>query len=156
MEMPIVVVEPDPQIDAVRDSVAIERGPLVYAIEAADLAEPWHIEEISVEEPVTPEAAARDDVEPGLVGIRVRGVALAAPSAAWPYTPGCRGLTRAPLFGRSNGCHGRGDPLLRLGQSTARRDARLDPASEVGREGGRRGPSRPRPAVPLEFSWCGP
>ncbi len=95
MEMPIVVVEPDPRIDAVRDSVAIERGPLVYAIEAADLAEPWHIEEISVEEPVTPEAAARDDVEPGLVGVRLRGVALGAPSAAWPYTPDAEGTPGA-------------------------------------------------------------
>jgi DUF1680 family protein len=99
MEMPIRVVEPDPRIDAVRDSVAIERGPLVYAIEAADLPEPWHVEDISVEEPITAEAAARDDVEPGLVGVRVNAVAEAVPAASWPYAPDPEGspvATAAP------------------------------------------------------------
>ena len=91
MEMPIRVVEPDPRIDAVRDSVAIERGPLVYAIEAADLAEPWHIEDVSVGDEVTPDVEARDEIEPGLVGLRVNGVASPPGAAEWPYSPEANG-----------------------------------------------------------------
>jgi DUF1680 family protein len=99
MEMPIRVVEPDRRIDAVRDSVAIERGPFVYAIESADLPEPWHIEDVSIEEPVTAEVVVRDDVEPGLVGVRLRGVATSAPATSWPYRPdagGAVGTAAAP------------------------------------------------------------
>jgi DUF1680 family protein len=86
IEMPISVVEPDPRIDAVRDSIALERGPLVYAIEAADIAEPWQVEQVAVQEPVAPETVARNEIEPGLVGIRLRALAEPLPTPSWPYT----------------------------------------------------------------------
>ena len=37
LDMPVRVTEPDPRIDAVRGCVAIERGPIVYCVESADL-----------------------------------------------------------------------------------------------------------------------
>ena len=38
LDMPARITAPDPRIDAVRGTVAIERGPLVYALEEADLS----------------------------------------------------------------------------------------------------------------------
>lgn len=40
---------PDPRIDAVRGSVAVERGPLVLALESTDLPSGWTVNEIEVE-----------------------------------------------------------------------------------------------------------
>lgn len=40
---------PDPRIDAVRGSVAVERGPLVLALESTDLPSGWTVNEIEVD-----------------------------------------------------------------------------------------------------------
>src|SRR5690625_5728355 len=37
--MPARFTWPDPRIDAVRDQIAVERGPLVYCLESADFGE---------------------------------------------------------------------------------------------------------------------
>ena len=74
---------PDRRIDAVRGCVAIERGPLVYCIEAADLPSGIELEDVRL--PATNLTDAdRPDVAPGLVGVRLSG---ATPDAidAIPY-----------------------------------------------------------------------
>jgi uncharacterized protein len=79
----------DRRIDAVRESVAIERGPLVYCVEQVDLPAGTSIESIAV----PPDAAALEVVEaPAGAGslpavrtpARVGPMPSAAPGA-WPY-----------------------------------------------------------------------
>jgi hypothetical protein len=70
-EMPARVTRPDPRIDAVRGTVALERGPLVYCLEGADLPAGAELEEIAVAADVRPEAADRSDVGSGVVGLRL-------------------------------------------------------------------------------------
>lgn len=75
----------DPRIDAARGQVAIERGPLVYAVEQAD-QQGFTVDDLTVDAsaPITEER--RDDLLDGVVTLRVPG---SAPSrheqAAWPY-----------------------------------------------------------------------
>src|SRR4029453_6844596 len=46
LELPVRVTEPDPRVDAVRGCVAVERGPLVYCLESADLPPGVALEEL--------------------------------------------------------------------------------------------------------------
>lgn len=70
-QMPVRVTQPDPRIDAVRGSVALERGPLVYCLESADLPRGTELEDIGVPAGVRAMAAERADLGPGIVGLRV-------------------------------------------------------------------------------------
>ncbi len=75
----------DPRIDAARGQVAIERGPLVYAVEQAD-QQGFTVDDLTVDAsaPVTEER--RDDLLDGVVTLRVAGHAPARhEQAAWPY-----------------------------------------------------------------------
>ncbi len=78
LELPIEprITWPDPRIDAVRGSVAVERGPLVLALESTDLPRGWTVNDIEVEENTlaTTEQGAR---------LRVRR--RTAGSRLWPY-----------------------------------------------------------------------
>ena len=80
------VTRPHPRVDAVRGSVAVERGPLVYAFERADQPEGVVLDDASVE-PDSLSEAEGPDLVPGLVGISVRtrdGQALTGiPYFAW-------------------------------------------------------------------------
>jgi hypothetical protein len=58
------VTIPDVRIDAVRGTIALERGPLVYAVEDADLPEGASVESLEVETSPRLEAVTRP--EPGL------------------------------------------------------------------------------------------
>ncbi|MGW8432334.1 glycoside hydrolase family 127 protein [Curtobacterium citreum] len=75
----------DPRIDAARGQVAIERGPLVYAVEQAD-QQGFTVDDLTVDAsaPITEER--RDDLLDGVVTLRVPGSALSRhEQAAWPY-----------------------------------------------------------------------
>ncbi len=63
------IVRPDPRVDAVRGSVAIERGPLVYALETADLPAGTTLEDVTL--PVDPDARSvpRPDLGDGVIGV---------------------------------------------------------------------------------------
>ena len=63
------VTVPDRRIDAVRGCVAIERGPLVYCLEAADLPR-RELEDVRVGRPIIADTK-RDDVAPNVVGVHV-------------------------------------------------------------------------------------
>jgi DUF1680 family protein len=63
------VVEPDPRVDAVRGCVAVERGPLVYCLESADLPPGSELEELCWDPRREPVAGPRPDIGPGVVGI---------------------------------------------------------------------------------------
>jgi DUF1680 family protein len=83
--MPVRGTEPDPRIDAVRGCVALERGPLVYCIEAADVPEGVELEEIELDPLARPALVPRPDVAEGLVGLRVPALRRPHEPRRWPY-----------------------------------------------------------------------
>lgn len=75
----------DTRIDAARGQVAIERGPLVYAVEQAD-QQGFTVDDLTVDAdaPITEER--RDDLLDGVVTLRIPGYAPAEHvQPAWPY-----------------------------------------------------------------------
>jgi DUF1680 family protein len=75
----------DARIDAARGQVAIERGPLVYAVEQAD-QQGFTVDDLTVDAdaPITEER--RDDLLDGVVTLRIPGHAPAEHAQpAWPY-----------------------------------------------------------------------
>jgi len=101
LETPIRITEPDPRIDAVRGCVAIERGPLVYCVESADIHPRWELEDLRWDPRLPPAETARPDIGDDVVGV---ALAVVGPDA----TGGPAGLTAGavPYFAwgnRSNG-----------------------------------------------------
>ncbi|MGA3058437.1 MAG: beta-L-arabinofuranosidase domain-containing protein [Candidatus Limnocylindrales bacterium] len=87
LAMPPRVTVPDPRIDAVRGSVALERGPLVYAVEDADLPAGKSVESLEVDP--EPQVGA---VTESLTGLgEMTNLSLEATirddpqSTGWPY-----------------------------------------------------------------------
>jgi DUF1680 family protein len=86
LPMDVRTVSADPRVDAVRGCVALERGPLVYAVEQVDQAEGVLVDDLHL-------IAGRDVVatyEPGLLGgvtmLRTRGrIGTGHTDAVWPY-----------------------------------------------------------------------
>ncbi|WP_345763197.1 glycoside hydrolase family 127 protein [Diaminobutyricibacter sp. McL0608] len=71
-------LEPDPRIDAVRGCVAIQRGPVVYALESVDLPNGWNdVADVAVDTTVAP----RDSGGRVVVQLSRRLTA----DRAWPY-----------------------------------------------------------------------
>lgn len=94
MEMSARFVEPNDRIDAVRNCVAIERGPLVYCVETADLPPGIALEEVAVDVTAVPVAIPRDDIARSLIGLRIPAVRRPHSPSSWPYRPaGGRGST---------------------------------------------------------------
>lgn len=69
LDMPVRVTAPDPRIDAVRGCVALERGPLVYCIETADLPAGMDLEALELEPSVEPLVVPRSDVPGARLGL---------------------------------------------------------------------------------------
>jgi uncharacterized protein len=85
-DMPPRVTEPDPRIDAVRGCVALERGPLVYCIETADLPAGTELEEVELEPKARPDVEHRPDLADGMVGLTMPAVGRQLEAAPdWPY-----------------------------------------------------------------------
>ena len=80
------VMVPDRRIDAVRGCIAVERGPLVYCLEAADLPPGLELEEVRVGQAELREVE-RKDLIPTAVGMRLGatppGEVDAIPYFAW-------------------------------------------------------------------------
>jgi DUF1680 family protein len=71
LDTPVRVTEPDPRIDAVRGCLALERGPLVYCIETADVPGGIELEEIEVDGDLQPTTTPRPDLGASAVGLKV-------------------------------------------------------------------------------------
>jgi DUF1680 family protein len=71
LDLPVRVTEPDPRIDAVRGCVAVERGPLVYCIESADLPPGIELEDLHWDLGREPVAVPRPDIGDAVVGVRI-------------------------------------------------------------------------------------
>jgi DUF1680 family protein len=77
----------DPRVDAVRGCVAVERGPLVYAVEQVDQADGVLVDDVVVDPTATPQPDHRPDLLGGVTTLRLRGAARPFPQSAWPYAP---------------------------------------------------------------------
>jgi hypothetical protein len=70
---------PDPRIDSARGTFAVEQGPLVLALESADLPPGWSVNEVTAD----PHSLAADDT-----GTTTIDVYRHDPAASeWPYYP---------------------------------------------------------------------
>ena len=87
LDLPVRVTGPDPRVDAVRGCVAVERGPLVYCVESADLPAGTELEDLRWDPGQEPVTAPRPDIGDAVVGITVplagAGTVRAIPYFAW-------------------------------------------------------------------------
>ena len=113
LPMEVRVVAADDRIDAVRGCVAIERGPLVYAVEQVDQPEGVVVDDARIDVAGRPEAEHRLDLLGGVTVVTVAGRARRHEAAPWPYPPasGSAGgdvsgdrvqLTAVPYFAWAN------------------------------------------------------
>jgi DUF1680 family protein len=71
------IARPDPRIDAVRGQIAVERGPLVLALESADVPGELDAAEVAID--------ADAGLEPTAHGAKVTLVAVGDWAVGWPY-----------------------------------------------------------------------
>jgi DUF1680 family protein len=131
LELPVAPrwVHPDPRVDAVRGTIALERGPVVYCAESPDLPDGRDVDSVTVHPSVPPRDAASGRVV-------VAGALTGAPPGGWwPYTShGARAaagertdLTLVPYWSWAS----RGPSTMRVWLPTASGDAQDgDTASE--------------------------
>jgi DUF1680 family protein len=85
LELPIAPrwTFPDVRLDAVRGTVAVERGPLVYCLESVDLPAGRDLDRLAV---VTNAPPIDAPVEPSApLGVHVPAIATAGDPPGWPY-----------------------------------------------------------------------
>src|SRR3954452_2599141 len=85
LPMTVRFVEADHRIDAVRGCVAIERGPLVFAVEQVDQADGVVVDDLSVDPSTTAAAEQRPDLLAGVTVVTTRGRAHEHATHARPY-----------------------------------------------------------------------
>jgi DUF1680 family protein len=85
LAMPARFTAPDPRVDAVRGTLAVERGPLVYALEEADLPEGVALADVAIDAGRMPEVGAEPDPRLGRRPVTVALVHRRRPVAPWPY-----------------------------------------------------------------------
>ncbi|MFF1547027.1 glycoside hydrolase family 127 protein [Streptomyces sp. NPDC058291] len=123
-------VGPDPRIDSVRGTAAVQRGPLVYCAESVDLPDGQEVDAVRVDPSTQP--------EDGPDGTVVASGALVPPpddpsDGAWPYRPLDRigtapaaertGIVLVPYHSWAN----RGPSTMRVWLPTATTDPRTAP-----------------------------
>ncbi|MET7655586.1 MULTISPECIES: beta-L-arabinofuranosidase domain-containing protein [unclassified Streptomyces] len=86
LELPVIPrwIESDPRVDAVRGTVAVQRGPLVYCAESVDLPDGQDVDTVRVDPSLEPQDGPDDTVvAPGEL-VATRDGPRDAP---WPYRP---------------------------------------------------------------------
>jgi uncharacterized protein len=113
LELPLDVrlTAADERIDAVRDCVAIERGPLVYAVEQADQPTGVVVDDLRIDTSAPASAEHRSDLLGGVTVVSLQGAASKHATAQWPYLPADAGssstgpgveVTAVPYFAWAN------------------------------------------------------
>ncbi|HEX3761919.1 MAG TPA: hypothetical protein VHW23_24635, partial [Kofleriaceae bacterium] len=111
---------PDPRIDAVRGTVAVERGPLVYCAESVDVSAGLELDHLAVDTSAPPaDAPASPAAVDGPQAVTVPAIAaVGADLPGWPYAldrpPPAAGAARpirlVPFYARAN----RGPATMRV------------------------------------------
>ncbi|MBI1879878.1 MAG: glycoside hydrolase family 127 protein [Chloroflexi bacterium] len=100
LAMPPYLVEAHPRVDAIRDSLAIQRGPIVYCLEAIDQPN-LNLLDLQLDETAPLEAVWREDLLPeGVMAVQATGYVV--DSDEWPghlYRPlnASRSQARQPV-----------------------------------------------------------
>lgn len=84
-DLAVRVTVGDQHIDAIRGCAAIERGPLVYCLEQADLLPGQVLEDIALSLPAEPAVVTAPGFGSPLPAIEVNAAALPSRRHAWPY-----------------------------------------------------------------------
>jgi DUF1680 family protein len=85
LEMPVRTTEPGPRVDAIRGCVALERGPLVYCIETADVPSGVPLEELVLDPGGRPSPVSRADVADAMVGLTVPALHRRLSRTGWHH-----------------------------------------------------------------------
>jgi DUF1680 family protein len=89
LDLSVRVTEADPRVDAVRGCAAVERGPLVYCVESADLPPDTELEDLEWDGHRPPATVGRPDLGDSVVGVMVplrsRTTGRTDVTAAVPY-----------------------------------------------------------------------
>ena len=85
LPMPVRLTVADERVDAIRGCVAVERGPLVYAVEQADQQPGIVVDDLQVDTGASPVAEYVPDLLGGVVVVRLQGKALEHSQGAMPY-----------------------------------------------------------------------
>lgn len=105
LPMDVRFVEADPRVDAVRGCVAVERGPVVYAVEAADGVP---VDDLRLDPAGRRDAQHRPDLLGGVTVVHLTGETGRAEPRPWPYGPGWPAggepveVTAVPYFAWAN------------------------------------------------------
>ena len=83
LDMPVVLMESNPNVVANTGKVAVMRGPIVYCIEAKDNGE--RIFDLIID--ANPEAVVEDNAEYHMPVIKAKGWKRPAPEGDWLYRP---------------------------------------------------------------------
>lgn len=100
LDMPVQLIAADPRIDAVRGSLAVQRGPLVYCIESQDQPEGLNLADVTIKSSAVPSSEWQEELLGGIVTVEIPG--WQGRSADWGlalYVPvqQLRTSTRQPL-----------------------------------------------------------
>ncbi|MFI1728451.1 glycoside hydrolase family 127 protein [Streptomyces acidicola] len=97
LELPVTPrwVGADPRVDAVRGTVAVQRGPLVYCAESVDLPDGREVDAVRVDPSVVPEDGPGDAGGTVVVAGEIGATPERSDDAAWPYEPLDRPAARA-------------------------------------------------------------
>jgi DUF1680 family protein len=76
LPMPPRLTAPNPRVDAIRGSLAVERGPLVYCLEGIDQEPGLDLLDVCIAPQAAMQAAWREDLLGGVVAIEAQGAAV--------------------------------------------------------------------------------
>jgi uncharacterized protein len=111
LPMEVRLVRADERVDAVRECVAVERGPLVYAVEQVDQADGVVVDDLHLVVSGETSARYREDLLGGVTVISLKGRAGGHAEEPWPYAAADRegsplgdevDVTAVPYFAWAN------------------------------------------------------
>jgi uncharacterized protein len=85
LPMEVRLVTADERIDAVRGCVAVERGPLVYAVEQVDQPAGAVVDDLHIDVTAPARAEHRDDLLGGVTVVSLKGRVVGHTGGSWPY-----------------------------------------------------------------------
>jgi hypothetical protein len=85
LPMTVRFVEADERIDAVRGCVAVERGPIVFAVEHVDQADGVTVDDLRLDPAAPASAEHRPDLLRGVSVVTARGRNVPHEPQEWPY-----------------------------------------------------------------------